>query len=679
MCVKNNEDTIGRCLDSAKAIADCLCICNLGSSDKTISLIQEFLKNTNIPGEIYTPKESHISRQFSSTIEAQKAVEKLGLPLNQTYFLMMDPEEILHVSPQFDKAQLTKDSYLILEKSETLSLYNYHFHLLRANLSWINKSVTFGDWTCEGQNEPGRSRNLMIVDPREGKKRAFYLQEMVDLLSQTIANEPDNPSHNFYLAQTYKALGDYEPAIETFHKRLTQPTHLEEFWCSKYMLGECYEALGKWGDALYWFLEAFQENPRHLESLRKLSEHYRYCDQFELSYLFARHGTRFSFLEDPLLQPIPHLSDHQFDLDLSIISFYTSFSEEGYEACDGVLLRRGVPWWLKGQTYQNILFYTKNLPIKHSINISIDLPLIEEGFDERFHPMNPSIQRTEQGYEVICRSVNYVQKYAKHFRTVDKTGRFRTKNYLVRYDRNFNLLSQQEIIEEVPRKRYPNFNGDGLEDCRLFFLGGKRWFTCTTTDTNPMQPQVSLCKLVASSRDSTIPVETLTPLKGPDINRCEKNWLPFVKDDQLHIIYSCDPFIIYKPDLETGVSETVVKYTPGHDFSHFRGSAAPVAFDKGYLMLVHEVVFHHDFVRNYLHRFVYMDDQFNIQSVSRPFTFTHQGVEFCCGMTLNHSESELILTVGLEDWEARLLFIDCETIRQLLNPLPKIFPPPFGP
>ncbi|MGH7890358.1 MAG: hypothetical protein ACRENF_07390, partial [Thermodesulfobacteriota bacterium] len=233
-------------------------------------------------------------------------------------------------------------------------------------------------------------------------------------------------------------------------------------------------------------------------------------------------------------------------------------------------------------------------------------------------------------------------------------------NFLVHYDRDFNLLSQKEIVEDLPRERIRSINVEGLEDCRLVSDG---WFTCTTFDTNPAgRPQITACHM-----DSHGEVEKLVPLLGPDPNRCEKNWLPFMKDGQLHLIYSCDPFILYRPDLETGVCETVLEYKPFLDFSSFRGSAAPLPFDDGYLMLVHEVVVQPDYTRVYLHRFVFLDQDFTITKLSSPFTFRHQGVEYCCGMAINHTETELILTTGIEDREAYLCFIGLDSVRSALK------------
>ena len=201
-------------------------------------------------------------------------------------------------------------------------------------------------------------------------------------------------------------------------------------------------------------------------------------------------------------------------------------------------------------------------------------------------------------------------------------------------------------------------------------MGKDSWFTCTTSDTNPTGNfQISLCKLSEDINGNKIQVEKLIPLNGPDLYRCEKNWLPFTKDGHFFTVYSYDPFIIYKPDLKTGDCETALHYEPTLDFTRFRGSAGPIEFDGGYLLLVHEVVHHLDYSRVYLHRFLYLDQHYNITRLSKPFIFKHQGVEFCASMTADHLGSQLVMSLGIEDREAYLCFVDFDTIHSMLNPL----------
>ncbi|MBA3721551.1 MAG: hypothetical protein H0W88_04025 [Parachlamydiaceae bacterium] len=86
-------------------------------------------------------------------------------------------------------------------------------------------------------------------------------------------------------------------------------------------------------------------------------------------------------------------------------------------------------------------------------------------------------------------------------------------------------------------------------------------------------------------------------------------------------------------------------------------------------MLTHEVVFKNE-LRYYLHRFLYLDKNLIVQKISKPFIFRHMGVEFCCGMTFDHSYKNLIMTIGIEDREAYFSIIDLDSVQSLLESLP---------
>ena len=63
-------------------------------------------------------------------------------------------------------------------------------------------------------------------------------------------------------------------------------------------------------------------------------------------------------------------------------------------------------------------------------------------------------------------------------------------------------------------------------------------------------------RLSTHQEEETVQVDKLVPLIGPDLSRCEKNWMPIVMGGGLHMIYSYDPFVLFKTDVETGKNET---------------------------------------------------------------------------------------------------------------------------
>lgn len=672
LIVKDDEDVIERCLNSVKDIVDCICICDAGSTDKTLNIINFFQEENQIPGKIYKQVWMNFAQNRTLSIRAaQKMLRTLGFSEEDTYLLILDPDMTVNVGKSFKKELLDKDSYLILEKTPSLGCYQYAERLLRSSILWKSIGIIDEVWTSQGPIQSEKLPSLSIDNMSSSESMEEELNANISLLQGALQKDPGNAHYQFYLAQSYKCLKKYDDAIAWYSKRIKSEGNKEEYWFSKYMLGDSFQQKGKWEEALYWYLEAFQTNPNRTEPLQKVASYYREKGQNDLAYIFAKHGVKIPVQQDRSLLDDVSLSHYQFDIDLSISAFYTRFKEDGFAAADHLVLTKNVPWYFKDNTYRNMLFYTQNLKNARYYPLSIDLPLIENSATEHYYPMNPSILKTKEGYQVILRSVNYTQTGAKIFTTLDVDGIFRTRNFLVSYDPAFNLQTQSEIVEFLPRERAPPCLVDGMEDCRIISFEDSYWFTCNTRDTNPNgMPQITLCKLAEQRARKFIEVERLTPLLGPNPNRCEKNWLPFVKDGAIHVIYSYDPFIIYKPDLVSGECKTVLSYTTNLDFSHFRGSAGPIEFDGGYLILVHETIHFHDYTRAYLHRFIYLDKDLKIKKLSKPFTFRHQGIEFCCSMTLDHSGKDLILPIGIEDHEAYLCFVDIETVKSLLDPYP---------
>jgi hypothetical protein len=237
-------------------------------------------------------------------------------------------------------------------------------------------------------------------------------------------------------------------------------------------------------------------------------------------------------------------------------------------------------------------------------------------------------------------------------------------------DLKFDLISQHEIRENLPRERFPAFNIEGFEECRLFSYQGSDWFSCNTSNTNNTGCyQVSLCKLSKDLSNETVEVERLIPLPNPDPHRNEKNWLPFFCEGDLKFITSYNPLIFFSYALETAASNAVIAPKPSLDFSHFKGSSPPIYFEGGYLALVHSTAHLANGVRAHIHYFLYFDCNLKIDKISQPFVFQHQGIERCHSMCSSHSGEEIILPVEIEERETYLYSIDKETVRSLLIPI----------
>jgi hypothetical protein len=192
-------------------------------------------------------------------------------------------------------------------------------------------------------------------------------------------------------------------------------------------------------------------------------------------------------------------------------------------------------------------------------------------------------------------------------------------------------------------------------------------------------PQISLCYIgnidvIYNLRDvDKLEMMVKRPLDVLDVNRPEKNWLPFIYDNMIHFIYGY-PNIRYidleketiKEDL--GFLETKLKCENKNEINldRFRGSGGPIKFVHnkiaGYLTIVHEVSWCDDNSRIYTHRFVFFGPKFEITHISLPWYFENHGLEFCRSMAIADSET-ILITCGLSDNEAWIYSIDIKTIK----------------
>ena len=111
---------------------------------------------------------------------------------------------------------------------------------------------------------------------------------------------------------------------------------------------------------------------------------------------------------------------------------------------------------------------------------------ISPSLPEGFAPCNPSILRTTDGYLLNCRSVSYHINDDQTYAVRNADGVLRTRNFLLRLDRNLGAIEQTEIASPAEPLRVQWVRG--LEDARLFATTSGVGFTCTTTDLHPAGP-----------------------------------------------------------------------------------------------------------------------------------------------------------------------------------------------
>ena len=506
--------------------------------------------------------------------------------------------------------------------------------------------------------------SIMLTGNRDIKP--FVKSDKQNLL-QNLKADPTNHNYSFDLAQLLQRSKKYDKAIRLYKK--SKLLEGEKGWYSEYMIGRCYDLKEDGENALKYYNSAFKRCPARSEPLYDIVQYYFDQKKYLEAYHFANMGRKIPCPQYPALYIERDIYQYKFYEQLTIAAYYIEkYKHKGQKFIDKLLFDHNIPNQVKLNCFNNMLCYVENIENTEFIPIQVNTPLLCDWSTERYKPYNPSIIKTGGGYTLNCRSVNCMQWYPNYV-VIDGSHTPKTKNVFVEYDENLNKGFEAQIIEHPTLTKYES-NNQGLEDLRLFHLNNEIYFVATTCQLNEQGISKMCCgKFERNKVDATVSINSVTLLQGPFQHRAEKNWMPVVLNDELYLIYSFCPYVIFKPNLETGECTQVVNKDPGFDLSRFLGSAPPIPFDDGYLLMIHEGIWRDR--KYYIHRFVYLDKNLDIKKCSRPFTFKHKGIEMCCGMVINHATDKLIMAVALEDREAYFGLIDLNFVRSMLKPLIK--------
>lgn len=360
MIVKNESKIIERCLDSVKDLVDYISICDTGSTDDTVAIIENFIQKTGIPGKVHRHEWKNFGyNRTQSAVAAQEWLATQGYSLKNTHLLLIDADMMMQVTPEFTKSSLKDDEYKLCQKSNTLSYYNTR--LIRASLPWDCVGVTHEFWACKIPCREGKLETLVIDDRNDGGCKSDKFERDVRMLTQGLKDEPNNSRYVFYLATSHHCLKDYDEAIKWYKERIARGGWYEEVWYCKYMIGTCYESMDQWEQALSYYLDAHRYNPGRAESLQKISAHYRANKDYEMAYFFAKKGSAVPYPANQVLFVAYTVYDYMFDEDLSICAYYAGFKDEGFAATNRLMLNRNVPAYIKNQACNNVSFYVEPL------------------------------------------------------------------------------------------------------------------------------------------------------------------------------------------------------------------------------------------------------------------------------------------------------------------------------
>ncbi len=664
MIVKNESKIIERCLEAAGKCVDAISICDTGSVDNTVEVINKMAAKLGLPVKVHNHTWKNFGHNRTLSYKGAKSfAAELGYNLEKTYTLFLDADMILKVVDPTFKSKLDADCYQIIQGDDEQRYPNLRMALMKHD--WVSKGPTHEYWAPIGRQELLDA--LFILDLGDGGCKSDKFQRDVRLLLEGLVDEPTNERYVFYLAQSYKCLGDVDASIKWYNKRTKMGGYFEEVGYSYFQLGNIYYEMKELEKAAYYYMCFFDVCPHRAEGLHGAARIFREHGRNRMSYDLTKIALGLSVPKEALFTDLT-VYNVRLLYELSIVSYYMpGKQEEGEFACNALILKN---FEAEG-SLRNLEHYIKAIP---TASEPTKLELIKKRKGKYGGVGKSNLSKYIQssisvlGCMSIVRTINYTQTGATDYKSMDSDGYIRTQNYLC----NIVTGKYYPIVEANGSCHYPikETNVLGMEDCRMI---DENYFLCTVCDyAGCDHATMALCKM-----DNAVVTDKWCLAFD---NECQKNWLPFIYEGRVRLVFKYNPFAVLTlvlpgEEYPEGEEQIPLKaYVDGgprlsfHTFekkpmSRSRGSAPPIKFGDGYLLLTHEVAFSK--VRTYYHRFMLLDSKLKLLKASKAFYFGHKGVEYCLSIQLNQHD-DVVCYVSIEDKETYKYTIKSETIKELM-------------
>nr|QBK89594.1 MAG: glycosyl transferase family 2 [Pithovirus LCPAC001] len=359
---RNESKNVYRCLNSVKKIIKYVYISDTGSTDNTIELVKKWGLENDIKTIVETEK--FVSFGHNRTISFKRGVKRFP---DADYMLLLDADMVLNYGDKWNTAGIifSSEVYYFKQKNATIIYDNIRMISTKVEATCIGATHEYWDYKIEGSPVRLGEDIFIINDIGDGGHKQNKFKRDLKLLKDEIDDKKTNDRLKgrdyFYLAQTYKCLGEYEKAIECYTKRLTYPTPPEEIYYSNYEIGNCYYSMGpkKYELAISYYNKAWNIRPTRAEALCKIAAYYSLkTSQHHLAVMYSERGKEISMSNDVLFVQFDDYK-YKFSYYLSISYYYTGQKEKGKKEMEYLkTMEKELPQFIKQSIKNNEKFYT---------------------------------------------------------------------------------------------------------------------------------------------------------------------------------------------------------------------------------------------------------------------------------------------------------------------------------
>lgn len=356
MIVRDEAHVISRLIESVAQHIDFFVICDTGSTDGTMTVIQEHMARLGVPGLLWQDEWVDFGTNRSRMLaKARGQADWLMLmdadwTLDSAYQLLDYLDELGRiVQPEVDAYWVTGAQDLKLA----------HLVLVRGDKPWKAVGAVHEYVTCE---EPYTSRLLDGVQWRhheDGGQRGEGRAERDEAgLRRQIESGVEAERATFYLGQTLRESGRLEEAFDVYMGRIEMPGgNVEEVFYSLYQAAACAHAKG-WTRTMELGLlfRALAMRPERAEPLYEIVWRYRELGEYDAAFeLMKAHKKMWA----PVYAPDSGLFVHSWVWDwglpfeLSIVEFHRGRFDECWRLSEMLQTEALIPEPQRSQCNEN--------------------------------------------------------------------------------------------------------------------------------------------------------------------------------------------------------------------------------------------------------------------------------------------------------------------------------------
>ena len=705
MIVKNESKIIKRLLDSVSPVIDAFCICDTGSTDDTVHMIESYFKEKNIPGKVI--KEPFQNFEYNRSF-ALKACDEF---VDVDYILLMDADMILWLNPKitpenFKKLCTGQDCFYIFQGSDSMYYKNTRIVKNRAGFSYKGVTHEYVELPLNAKQGVLVKDLVFIKDIGDGGSKSDKFERDMRLLKEGLRVNPTNERYMFYLANSIKDLAStftgqtqstlsqmnrncqeltkifetqpavlqlvknmdalqlevkqeqaimrkkyLEEAIEWYLKRIKAGGFWEEVWYSHYNIGHACLHLGEDEKALYYFYKAYVLFPQRVENIYEIVKYYREHGENEVAvhyYLLGKDALEKHKSRDYLFIQ-KDIYDYKLDYEMTILGYYTNPTKMDMRklSMDTLSQYLQIDEGMARNILSNYKFYSEQLrdyDTKTTGQWGTLLASIGQNqqIPPEFNSSTPSFCNSGSS-DLTYGLVRYVDYKVNAAGGYDQREKIQTINVMASITKKKNS-DEWGIHTERTLKYDTSFDNVyiGLEDVRLYYH--KHTDKVYYTGNRGLGYGKMVIEHGWINRIS-FKTEDSRFLKIENQHTVEKNWVMFAYPEDpvpIYMVYNWYPLVIGKVNGDTfDITNTI--QTP-YLFKYIRGSTSGVLVDDEIWFLCH-VVSYED--RRYYYHIMIMLDQKTLQlrRTSKMFTFEKEKVEYCLGMDVKGDEVRLGISI----------------------------------